>query len=97
MKLPYNEYLTERQEEVIAEMFGVPTELASEAIQKVGKDIKRIKAYIVNHSKEKAVGKCRLCGKRLTDPESVRRGYGEECYLKMRQRQFDIFDINKEE
>lgn len=89
--------MAEQQEEVIAEMFGVPTELASEAIQKVGKDINRIKNYIVNHSKEKVIGKCKMCGKRLTDPESVSRGYGEECYRKIRQSRFDIFNFSEEE
>ena len=89
--------MDEQQEELIAEMFGVPRELASEAIHKVGKDINRIKNYISSHSKEKMVGKCKMCGKRLTDPESVLRGYGEECYNKMRQRRFDIFDFKDEE
>lgn len=26
--------------------------------------------------------KCKLCGKELTDPESIARGYGPECYKK---------------
>ena len=24
--------------------------------------------------------KCQKCGKKLTDPESIRRGYGPECW-----------------
>jgi hypothetical protein len=27
-------------------------------------------------------GRCRRCGRALSDPESVRRGVGPDCYLK---------------
>jgi len=29
------------------------------------------------------VGRCAVCGRRLTDPESVRRGIGPKCYRKV--------------
>ena len=29
------------------------------------------------------VHKCRKCGKKLTDPESIRRGFGPECWYQL--------------
>ena len=33
--------------------------------------------------------KCRKCGKRLTDPESIKRGFGPECWYQLTGQHID--------
>ena len=35
--------------------------------------------------------KCQKCGKKLTDPESIRRGYGPECWESITGQKIKIF------
>lgn len=35
------------------------------------------------------VHKCRKCGKKLTDPESIKRGYGPECWYQLTGHHID--------
>jgi hypothetical protein len=87
----WSEYMNEQEEQAVMDMFGIPRELARDAIVKAGKDIKRIKRYL--NKTEKSVGHCKMCGKKLTDPESVRRGFGSECYKKVLQEKIGFIDL----
>lgn len=87
----WSEYMEEQEEQAVMEMFSIPRELAREAISKVGKNIKRIKKYL--NKPQKSAGRCMLCGKKLTDAESVRRGFGSECYKKILQAQVGLIDL----
>lgn len=81
----WGEYMEEQQEQLIAEMFGVPDEWAREAMSKVGTEIKKIRRYLKKKEKREhsKAGLCKLCGRKLTDPDSIKRGYGSECYNKV--------------
>lgn len=41
---------------------------------------KKIKKKI---KKEKMLGRCKRCGRTLTNPEAVKLGYGSHCYRKL--------------
>lgn len=79
----WGEYMNEQEEQAVMDLFGIPKDLAIEAINKAGKDIKKIQGYLNKKNSEHLVGHCKICGKKLTDPESVRRGYGSECYKRV--------------
>ncbi|MEG1565399.1 MAG: DUF6011 domain-containing protein [Bacilli bacterium] len=73
-------------EEVIAisETFGVPNNIARDAIEACGKNVEAIKNYILSlpGDSDSSKCKCKHCGRMLKDPLSIQRGYGEECYRK---------------
>ena len=77
--------MSELEEQTIMEMFSVPHSMAKDAIKSAGKDITKISKYVKKQAKKKrnALGVCKLCGRKLTDPLSVSRGYGVECYEKV--------------
>lgn len=87
----WGEYMDEQEEQAVMDMFSVPREVARDAISKAGKDIKRIKRYL--NKSEKKIGYCKICGKKLTDPESVRRGCGSECYKRVLQERIGFIDF----
>lgn len=89
----WGEVMTEQEEQAVMDMFGIPRDLARDAILKAGKDIKKIKRYL-NKSEHK-LGYCKMCGKRLTDPESVRRGYGSECYKRVMESRIGFIDLEE--
>lgn len=89
----WGEVMTEQEEQAVMDMFGIPRDLARDAILKAGKDIKKIKRYL-NKSEHK-LGHCKMCGKRLTDPESVRRGYGSECYKRVMESRIGFIDLEE--
>lgn len=68
------------EEQAICELFSVTESEARVAVTKAGKELRSIQKYL---RKKKQVGRCKLCGKWLTDDESVRRGYGKTCYRKI--------------
>lgn len=84
--------MEEQEERVVEELFGIPNELAREAIQHAGKDVERIKRYLQSKTKTKDYGVCKICGKKLTDPQSIARGCGIECYNRKRQDMFSMFE-----
>ena len=89
----WSEYMNEKEEQAVMDMFSIPREVARDAILKAGKDIKRIKRYL--NKSEKKIGHCKICGKKLTDPESVRRGYGSECYKRVLQERIGLIDLEE--
>lgn len=74
--------------EMIVNMFSVPKEWAEEAIEWSGGELKKIREYLKRKSRRAQIKptKCILCGKKLTDPDSIARGYGEECYKKIQNK-----------
>ena len=90
--------MEEQEKEVVMILFGVPRELAIEALQKAGKELKRIRKYIMNKARKKGVEsvRCKMCGKKLTDPDSISRGYGSECYEKLMAEKYS-FDFGGED
>lgn len=70
---------------VIKDTYGVDEELAQELFNKCGYDLKKIKRYLSRSVVAKLPPtKCLCCGRKLTDARSIRRGYGDECYKKVK-------------
>ena len=84
MKQMMEEYMENIEEQLIIDLFDVPDKWAQEAIAKSNGDMRKIKTYLRRKARRENAQptKCKLCGKRLTDPESIERGYGSECYKK---------------
>ena len=95
MEYMMEDYMETIEEQLIVDLFSVSEELAHEAIVNSRGNIRKIKSYIKRKIKKENVQptKCKLCGKRLTDPESIERGYGSECYKKLNtaRREISIF------
>jgi len=70
---------------VIMTTFGVDEQLAQELFNKCGYNLRKVKRYLSRRVKEKlAPIKCLCCGRKLTDPKSIKRGYGDECYKRVK-------------
>lgn len=90
-----SEYIQEEKEELIASIFNISIELATECLNNTEGDLDAIREYISNKGNNKVMTvRCKYCGRRLTDPESVKRGYGEDCYRKIKTEIYE--DIFKE-
>ena len=89
-----SEYVEEMQEQIVMDLFSVPHKLARDAIHKAGNELKDIKHYINKRSRPNVYGKCRYCGRKLTDPISIQRGYGLECYNKygVKKKYIDLLE-----
>lgn len=79
------------EESIIIELFGVSISDARDALNSVGTDTKRLRKYF--SKRKKSLGKCKLCGKKLTDADSVARGYGPECYKKVHGERRTMLEV----
>ena len=82
--LIWEDYMKDEEIIAIIETLGVTREIAEEALKNCGKDVEQIRRYILNlpTERESISCKCIYCGRTLKDPNSIKRGYGEECYKK---------------
>lgn len=77
--------MEEYEERFLMELFNASEDEIKTAIGKVGTDIRKIRRY-VNKVRRREIYppcRCKICGRLLTNPESIVRGYGSECYGKI--------------
>lgn len=87
------EYMEAEEEEILMEMFSVSREWAADAIIYSKGDMSKIKEYLKRRAAKSRTKpkKCIMCGKMLTDPDSIARGYGAECYKKISTKDKTLF------
>ena len=86
-------------ENFIMGLFDLDRNEAHKVVRKFGSNTKKIEKYLEREELKKKYKPCRckMCGKLLTNPESIIRGYGNECYEKINIKRcsFNTDDIDK--
>jgi len=79
---------------IIVATFGVSSKLAHELYYECGEDLEAIRKNLIKRSNRlEHTCRCKLCGRTLKDPKSIKRGYGEECYKKSQAKLYNnIFE-----
>ena len=91
MSIIWEDSITDERVSAVANYFGVSKELAESAIEKGYKEIEEIKDYLESVgevSSKVEQPRCLCCGKRLKDPVSIKRGYGEDCFKRVQRGLF---------
>lgn len=86
MTIIWEDSIIEERIAAVANYFGVSKEMAERAVNAGLTDIDEIRAYLesLGELKENNIQhKCLCCGRPISDPISVRRGYGEECFRRV--------------
>lgn len=86
----FEDFVRDERITAVANYFGLSKEAAADAVDNGGSEIESIRLYLESKGEElrDKLPKCLCCGKKLTDPISIKRGYGEECYRKVQNNLF---------
>lgn len=92
-------FMEEYEENLISSLFEISKEEARNVIKKVGTNINKVRKHIEKEKRNEIYQPCRckICGRMLTNPESIVRGYGSECYNKIHSdtKNSCSFDVNE--
>jgi len=86
----FEDFIREERITAVANYFGLSKAAAAEAIDNCGSEIEEIRTYLESKGEDLKgrLPKCICCGKKLTDPISIKRGYGEDCFRKVQLNLF---------